>query len=236
MTTLKIAPPSWDDDKPIETWKLEIELWKVATDIHPTKQGPTIALALSGRKREAVLEIPTEELARENGLELLVTKLEGRFGREKIDQIYEVYEKFENVRRGDMDMAEYISQFESFNNAMVKMGMKLPDAVLGCKLLYCAGLDFRERQLILAATKGAEYENMKAALRRIYIGAKSHTSQMKEEPAFVSSDNHSFESAFASKTGSKQFRGRETGFPRVLHRVLRVLCSREPTRRTNSDE
>ena len=106
------APPPWDDDKPFQSWKSEVNLWAHITDIAPAKQGGIIGLSLSGRKPEVALEQEESVLISEDGKVRLFSKLEEEFSHETSDLLYQAYEEFEGIRRGSSAVSEYIMSFE----------------------------------------------------------------------------------------------------------------------------
>ena len=85
-----------------------MEMWRAVTELAVAKQGPAIALILTGRKREVSLEIPVDRLKHKNSVETLLEKLEAVFAKETNDQCFGAYENFELVRRKGNDMEEYI--------------------------------------------------------------------------------------------------------------------------------
>ena len=85
-TKFSITPPLWNDEVPFERWNAEIQLWVAVTDLAKAKQGPAVALSLTGRKREAALEFSSVELNAEDGLTKLLVKLKSKFGREETDR------------------------------------------------------------------------------------------------------------------------------------------------------
>ena len=90
--------------------------------------------------------------------------------------------------------------------------MVLPDPVLACKLLHCASLNQKERQLILAATPDLKYATMCSTLRRVF--GESHVkvgysgpSLVKKESVFTASETAVEEVAFYPKRGRGFTRG-----------------------------
>ena len=55
--------------------------------------------------------------------------------------------------------------------------MKVPTAVLACKLLNGTNLDDKERKMVLAATPELDYDKMKASMRRIFNTVATDLSQ-----------------------------------------------------------
>ena len=85
-------------------------------------------------------------------------------------------------------MLDYIQEFESNYEELKKSNIQLPPEILACKLLYCAQLESRDRQIVLAAVAKLEFQSMKSSLRRIFSTCTSKDQSeglLKEEPAFV---------------------------------------------------
>ena len=68
------TPPIWSDDRSFESWKAEIEMWLVITDIQVNKRAPTFVLTLQGRKREVAKQLPIGDLNHEDGVTRLLAK------------------------------------------------------------------------------------------------------------------------------------------------------------------
>ena len=189
MTTSYRTPPVWNEDRSFEAWKSEIDVWKLVTDLPPGKRAPAVLLSLPHQKKEVALELTTAELSGEDGLDLLIDKLKASFGKEGNDRAIELYSRFENLTRGNSLMSDYIQKFQTAYHQITNFDMKLPTAVLACKLLNGANLDDKERKMVLAATSELEYDKMKASLRRIFntvaTDLPQKTTDVKEEPTFM---------------------------------------------------
>ena len=92
-------PPILSDEKGYDLWRNEISMWKLVTDLDQKKQVLTVILCLSRRAREAALEIKAEELNNNDGMEILLTKLDSVFQKDSIDLVYEAYTLFEQCKR-----------------------------------------------------------------------------------------------------------------------------------------
>ena len=160
------TPPLWEDGKSFEKWKSEMELWALITELDKKKRGPVVALTLTGRKREIALEIKAEDLNKDEGLKTLLDKLKLSFGQDETDRIFEAYSKFESINRGTKIMVEYLQQFERQNDELTSLGIKIPTEVLACKILYCANLDVKERQMALSATSKLEFEEFEDGIEK----------------------------------------------------------------------
>lgn len=166
-------PPEFDEKKSFESWKNEVEIWSLVTDLDKKKHALAVTLSLAGRARDIALEIPAADLNKDDGMTTLMTALDNVFLKEEKDRAYEAYLDFDNVKRqSGVAMTDYIVDFEQKYNVMRKFNMELPDAVLAFKLLETAGLDLKDKQLALTACSKHTFADMKAALKRVF-GEKS---------------------------------------------------------------
>ena len=63
-----------------------IKLWKIFTDLDAKKQGPAICSSLTGKAREAALELSVENLNNDTGVVQLLAKLDELYLKDK-DQL-----------------------------------------------------------------------------------------------------------------------------------------------------
>lgn len=136
------------------------------------------------------MEIPVNDLNRNNGMTTLLAKLDNLFLKEEKDQVYEAYSSFDRITRdSSVSMTDYIIDFEQCYSRMRKYKMELPDPVLAFKLLDTACLDIKDRQLALTACTDLKFASMKSALKRIFGGKTSAPTPgmgiNQEDTAFV---------------------------------------------------
>ena len=87
---------------------------------------------------------------------------------------YEAYTLVEQCKRHEStSITDHIVEFERKYNQIKKHKMVLPEPILAFKLLDCAGLSQKEKQLVLTATSTLDFSSMKSALKRIFGGALS---------------------------------------------------------------
>lgn len=164
-------PPKLGENISYETWKNEIEMWRLVTDLKESKQALAIALSLTGKARDTALEIKADDLNQDEGVTTLLKKLDLVFQKDTIDSAYEAYTKFEQFRQSEnMSMGDYVAQFELLHTKTSKHDMSLPDAVLAFKLLDKTLLSERDRQLALTACSDIKFSTMKSSLKRIFGG------------------------------------------------------------------
>ena len=76
-----------------------MELWTCTTDLTGAKQGPAVALYLSGSRREVALQVPQAEIKSDEGLSKVLSKFRAAFGTERNDQAFSASENFESLAR-----------------------------------------------------------------------------------------------------------------------------------------
>lgn len=175
-------PPKFEENMTYEKWKNELEVWQLVTDLDKKKQALAVTLTLTGRAREAALEVAATELNKDEGMKTLTDTLDKVFEKEKIDSTYEAYTQFDKFSRKDgTSISDYVMEYERLYNRCKKYKLELPDAVLAFKLLDGSGLDLRSRQMALTACSatsatGLTFDKMKSALNRIFSEMPSETS------------------------------------------------------------
>ena len=166
-----------------ERRKNELEIWQLATDLEKKKQALAVTSSLTGKDREAALNIESEDLNSDEGMKTLIQALDKWFLQETIDSAYEAYKHFDGFRKpGDMNINDYIVEFDQRYQKSVKHKVTLPDAVLAFKLLDNANLSNHERQLALTACTDLSYDKMKSAMKRIF-GQNRHSDQNNSRSA-----------------------------------------------------
>ena len=167
-------PPKFGPETNYETWKNEIEMWRLVTDLDRKKHALAVTLSLTGKAREAALELDADDLNKNDGLVRLLNALDLVFEKEVKDLSYEAYTEFDKFQiPNDMSMTDYIIEFERRYNKCKKYQMTLPDAVLAIKLLDNSGLDIMKRQMALTAASDLTFKSMKSALNRVFSAGKS---------------------------------------------------------------
>ena len=181
-------PPKFTEETSYEVWKNELDMWKCVTDLPKSKQALAVALSLNGKPREVALEISSDKLNKDDGMEKLIEALDKVFLTDNNDNAYAAYSNFESCKKDpSMTMTDFIIEFERKYNRTKKFNMTLPDNVLAFKLLDCCCLTVGEKQLALTAITDTTLSGMKTALKRIFSEKISDTSgpdtiRIKQEP------------------------------------------------------
>ncbi|ESO90517.1 hypothetical protein LOTGIDRAFT_164106 [Lottia gigantea] len=180
-------PPVLAPDGNYESWKSEIEIWTLVTDLPKKKHALAVSVALKGQAKERALAMDIEQLSdEEHGMRNLISELDKLF---KTDAVDLAYSKFDNWKREqDTSMVDFIIDFEQKYAKCVKYNMDLPDTILAFKILDYANLSEQEKQLALTAASDLRYDTMKSALKRIFTklpetNDKDSSVTLKEENA-----------------------------------------------------
>lgn len=146
-----------------------VEIWRLVTDLDKKKQALAVALSLTGRARDSVLETPTGDLNKDVRMTTLLIKLDSVFLKEEKDRQYKTHMEYDRITKdSSVSMVDYIVEFEQRYNRIHQFKMELLDVVLAFKLLDTAGLNVKDKQLALTACPSLLFDNMKAALKKTF--------------------------------------------------------------------
>ena len=162
----KQSPPSIGDD--YGTWKKEIKVWELGTNIAANKQAPVVIGVLGGDYKAVAMEMPLEDMKKDNGLELLLTHLDAVFEKDKNDNAYEKYIMFEDIRRNPgEDIGEFMIRFDRAMKEAKAIEIVYPDNVLAFKLMRSMNLSADEQKMIMTACTEIKYTTMQSAIKHI---------------------------------------------------------------------
>ncbi len=162
------TPPPMRNDTSYDDWKKEIEVWKLLTDLEKEKQGPALLLSLSGKARDAALELDIVDISTDTGLATIINRLDRLFLVDRDKLAFAAYEKFEShTRSSDLSIESYLADFDHLYNNVKKFGMILPEGVLAFRLLKSANLTQDEEKLARATVARFTYHEMSISLKKI---------------------------------------------------------------------
>ena len=123
-------PPTLVDSKQYEIWKKEVELWQICCKLDKKEQGPALALSLTGKAKEAALELSVTELNADGGVKTLTDKLDGLFLKDENQRICVSLKSFEQYKR------EVRQSIDSFINDFERLHIiRLNPTLLNCLML-----------------------------------------------------------------------------------------------------
>ena len=205
----KYGLPPFSEDGDFEHWSHEIEMWKLVTDLAKAKQGPVLYLSLPPKARQACATLTKEELNVDEGLNTLILKLRELYAVSKDQAMFTAYEQFETFQRDtNMNITEYINQFEQLNYKLKTYKIELPSPVLAYQLLKNANLPKSKRDLARATIAELKYDDMKKQIKAIYDSCTTDDKTTSDESDIVVENENAFYSrSNYSSNRARSFRG-----------------------------
>ena len=170
MSSNPNKPPLLREGDSYENWKKLIKLWRKCTNIPKEGQAPAVVLTLdrSTAAGAAALKLDVDELAEDDGMDKLITALDGVFIQNTDQEIYHSYHNFEQFKRTeDMMMTDYLVNFDLLYDKAKSHGNVLTQSVLAYRLLTGACLNEEKQSLIRATCTRWEYDVVKVQLRKV---------------------------------------------------------------------
>jgi len=158
----------------------ELGMWEVFTDAESKKRGPIVYMQLRGKAKEAVRSLTPDELHVDDGLKLIIDKLDAIFLKVKNTRAFHAFQKFYEYRCESGDTFEtFIVRYENLYSKLSSIpDMKLPDGVQAFFLLMAANLPEEMEKLTRATVTKTTYQDMKLQIKKIFggiaEGEKSH--------------------------------------------------------------
>ena len=175
----KIQPPVFNKEKSYQRWKEEVKAWQIVCGYPEKNQALVVALSFpeGSEVRDYIFsDIAIESLQVENGMVVLFNQLDIKYKKDNLCEAYETWNKFDSFKReseGAMD--EYIHEFDKRWKQVKKHNNEISSPILAFKLMDCAQLDLRTKQIVLTDVDFAKpeemFSSMKIALRK-YCGSQ----------------------------------------------------------------
>ena len=185
-----IPPPEFIESMSWTDYKKEIEIWQALATLTAEKQGSCLYLSLKSKARKAALELDIDNIKGENGVQLILERLDALYLEGNIQIAYLAYQTFEIFQRPEnMTMKNYLVKFEHLYTKIKDHKMELPDGVLAYRVLNSANLSNEQMTLCRATMMDLKYPEMVKQLKRLFadgitstpIGAQA-TYQPNKEP------------------------------------------------------
>ena len=145
-----------------------MKFWQLATNISPKKQAAVVFLTLTGKARDAVLEMDPDELNVDNGLDLLYEKLDGLFKEDRNQATLNAYEKFERYKRQpEMNISDFRVEFDRLVQQLKSYKIELPEAVLSYRALKSANLSSENEKLVRATVADINLKDMMLQIQKV---------------------------------------------------------------------
>ena len=109
---MKTPPVFNENETDYEVWKKDLDLWCSFTDLPKSKMAIAVHLSLSGRARQATSEISVNDMKGDKGIDMVLQKLDRVFLQDKNWRAFNNYLAFENYRRDNESIDEFLSEFD----------------------------------------------------------------------------------------------------------------------------
>ena len=160
-----------------DVYRQRLERWSRLSNFDPQTQFDLVLTYIDpanelGFKLER--EIGNSSDAKTKGVQVILDKLQEWFGKEEEVDAFRDYRDFEEKKRSpEMDILEYVKEWESAYNKCKDRGDTCSDRVLAFKLLVSANLDHTDHKLVFKESDsnnhdGKIFERTKKAIRMFY--------------------------------------------------------------------
>ncbi len=168
MSGTKSKLPAFDmKHKSYETYKFELECWLEETPMEKKRQGIEVLLSLPESKdddtktREHIgSKLSKKELTAEDGIQQLITIMDSHLKLDDLGTVWEKFIKFDELRRGQESIFEYISNFDIAYSSLKKEKVVLPPSIVALMLIHRAGLSGDEIKLVLTGLDYTKNEEL----------------------------------------------------------------------------
>ena len=173
MANPVVAPPRLEPAE-YERWRKEMAFWELATNVPDKKRAATIFLTLSGKAREAILEMDPTTLNVDGGLTLIYGKLDKMFKVDQDQAALNAYEKFEKFTRpSSMSLTDFKVEFDRLVHQLKTHKIVLPEPVLAYRALKSANLSYENEKLVRATVPAVKLDDMMIQLSKVVGVQKS---------------------------------------------------------------
>ena len=201
MATYKVQPPELDSCKSFDVYLTKLTVWEATTPAPEEKRGAIIASSLpnnSTRYKKDLQDRFYEQvdglaLVRAGGVKLVRDFLVKELGEEDLDKMVRSWDEFENCRRGDKSVIDFLDSFDRCYKAVmaISASARIPAEIRAFMVLKRAGVNDNQRMLVLSKLnmedKAKMFDNMCKEIKLV-LGGGPGTSQgggeaIKVEPS-----------------------------------------------------
>ena len=106
-------------------------------------------MSLSGKALEAILELDDKDISSQDGVKLIVEKLNILYQKDELHEKFQDLENFESYRRAsDTDIQQFLIEFDQRYHKLQRHQTTISEELLGFKLLKVANLSSHHEQLL----------------------------------------------------------------------------------------
>ena len=161
------APPLLSKYKTYTDWKKLLQIWTDITYLEKKKQGPALVLTLDGKAQEAALELTSDEITADDGIENIVKRLDKIYMKDALAEKYNAIENFESFKRSSNNMKEFLIEFDKRLHK-IKNYITYPDDLLAYRLLKATNLYETHEKLIRATISDLKYDEVHSKLVKVF--------------------------------------------------------------------
>lgn len=152
-------PPSYDGESPEATFRVfekAVKLWEWETDVPQRKRAAKLLRQLTGMAKLAVEDMEFEEIACEEGIKNLMTRLREFFLPHLEVALPRAFETavYGAARQSKESFVEYVTRMDRNFVALTKEGVDLPQGAIGYIIYRQASLTEAQDQRVLTWTEG----------------------------------------------------------------------------------
>ena len=145
-------------------------------------------MSLSGKALEAILELDDKDISSQDGVKLIVEKLNILYQKDELHEKFQDLENFESYRRAsDTDIQQFLIEFDQRYHKLQRHQTTISEELLGFKLLKVANLSSHHEQLLKAKIKSVFSNEVQTP------AAFENEVKMKAEPTFLTKESTSDE-------------------------------------------
>ena len=150
-------------------WRRVIHHWQNLSALNKTQRASAIIMTLSGKALNAALQIPTESLGKEDGVETLLQRLDMLYLKDELSEKFSALEAFETYRRPQsMTIRDFLIEFEDKHFKVKEYGVTMSDDLLGFRLIKAANLSADKEELVKATVSELNYSEVKSKMKQIF--------------------------------------------------------------------
>ena len=196
-------PPAFiSETKTYSTYKYDLKMWSRITSVPKASQAEVVVYGLEGHptgiKEKIIVSIGDSLENAENGIDLLITFLDGIYQEDDMSAAWTKYKNFNKISRGDgVAVNDFIAEFEKEYLLAKSAGCEYSDIILAFRLLEGSRLSETDEKFVLtgvdypeAKTKKNFFDQLKLSLKK-FQGRKMVSSveetKVTYDPALVAS-------------------------------------------------
>ena len=129
VRTLSLQVPKLTEDVDYETWRKDVKIWDRLSPESADRKAMIIHLTLSGKAKMISDQIPLEELASKDGVDILLAKLDSFYLPDKDQRQFLAYNRLHDlVRSSDTPLHTFVCNFEHEYYKHKQQGMPVAEA------------------------------------------------------------------------------------------------------------